>query len=143
MQISSTLSAPSYIQHQGPSGVQSRLEGLVDQLDDLATRLRRETSIGYHVSREWPVQVRSAATQLRFAADAVSRLGGAQEAILGQALLADSTSVAAFADELATAYAAHDRFGSPRTADWTERLAQPAAHAAAALALIERSPARP
>lgn len=143
MQISSAITAPSYIQPQGPSGVQARLESLVDQLDDLGTKLQRETKVGFYVSREWPVAVRSTANQLRFAADSVTRLGGAQEAILGQALLADADAVSAFADDLANAYAAHDRFGTPNTAGWADRLAQPAAHAAAALAVIERGAARP
>jgi hypothetical protein len=142
MQISRVASGPLTIRHQDPSVVHDRLEQLVDQLDDLGTRVERATRAGAVVGAEWPGQVRAAATQLRFAADSVRRLGGDREALLGAALLDDAQDVDAFADELRSAHATNDRFGATHS-DWLERLTRPANDAQLALAVIERAPARP
>lgn len=143
MQISRASFSPIHtVQHQGPSMVQQRLEALVDQLDALGTKLARETKAGFYVSREWPVDARAATTQLQFAGDAMTRLGGTHEAILGAALHESSSAVGAFANELRTAYETRSRFSSKHTYG-IELLASAAKLATAALLSIEQAPARP
>lgn len=125
-----------------PTIVYTRLENVATELERLETKLDRETARGYHVSREWPAEVGAAAGALRSGAAALRSLGGTREALAGEALLAQASSIDAFAGELRTAYESRDAFG-PAHADWSTRFDAPIRDLQAALDMLASAPARP
>lgn len=125
-----------------PTTAITRLENTALELERIEQKLDVEMSRGYHVSREWPVEMDAAVGQLRTSATMLRGMGGTLEAIAGEVLLDHVPTVGAFAGELRTAYESHDRFG-PHHAEWTTRLETPIRDVRAAIELLRGEPARP
>lgn len=127
---------------QDPRGVVLRLENLERDLIHLEQKLHDQTKKELTIESAWAPEVATAASTLRISGSALRSLGGAQEAIIGEALISDAEALGTFSRELAAAYKAQQKFGT-QTSAWLSRFDTPIKNVQTALDIVESSPARP